>query len=104
MRRRKRKTNNMEKKIKELSKPLVKYLEENCDPYTYVVVSMDSIKVMRTEFCTSTANRKNEVVINVDIDTKNVEETIRKLSIALKEANSLADELTSKNVGLEIDI
>lgn len=42
----------MEKHLKELSKPLLEYLEKNCDPYTYIVVSMDSIKIMRTEFCT----------------------------------------------------
>lgn len=42
----------MDYKLKELSKPLLEYLEENGDPYTYIVVSMDSIKIMRTEFCT----------------------------------------------------
>lgn len=42
----------MDHKLKELSKPLLEYLEKNCDPYTYIVVSMDSIKIMRTEFCT----------------------------------------------------
>lgn len=42
----------MDHKLKELSKPLLEYLEKNCDPYTYIVVSMDSIKIMRTELCT----------------------------------------------------
>lgn len=94
----------MEIHLKELSKPLLEYLKENGDPYTYIVVSMDSIKEVRTEYCIPIVNQKNEVVMNVDINTKNVEETIRKLSIALKEANSLADELTSKKIDLEINI
>lgn len=39
----------MDDKIKELAKPLKEYLEEHYDPHCQVVVSMDTVKVIRTE-------------------------------------------------------
>lgn len=40
--------------IEILSRPLVEYMKTHCDPYTYVVVSVDSICLMRTESRTPT--------------------------------------------------
>ena len=42
----------MEKKLSELQEicePVIKYLEQNHDPHTTIVVSMDSIAVKQTE-------------------------------------------------------
>ena len=39
----------MDEKIKELAAPLKKYLEERYDQHCYVVVSMDTVKIIRTE-------------------------------------------------------
>lgn len=39
-------------KFEELSKvcePLIEYLRNNCDPHTCVVVSTDSLKILRVE-------------------------------------------------------
>lgn len=35
-------------KINKISEPLRKYLEENHDPYTEIVVSQDGVKVVKT--------------------------------------------------------
>lgn len=39
----------MDEKLKELAKPLKEYLEENYDPHCNVVVSMDTVRIVRTE-------------------------------------------------------
>ena len=39
----------MDEKIKELATPLKKYLDEHYDPHCQVVVSVDTVKIVRTE-------------------------------------------------------
>ena len=39
----------MDEKIKELTEPLKKYLEEQYDPHCHVVVSIDRVQIVRTE-------------------------------------------------------
>lgn len=36
-------------KLQEICEPVIKYLEQNHDPHTKIVVSMDSIEVTQTE-------------------------------------------------------
>lgn len=39
----------MDEKLKELAEPLKKYLEEHYDPHCQIVVSMDTLKIVRIE-------------------------------------------------------
>ena len=38
------------KELKELSKPLVEWLEKNGNPHTAILIEMDSIKILETTY------------------------------------------------------
>lgn len=40
------------KKIKELSRPLIEYLQQNYNPHTSIIIESDRIKVVEDLMCT----------------------------------------------------
>lgn len=40
------------KKIKELSRPLIEYLQQNYNPHTSIIIESDGIKVVEDLMCT----------------------------------------------------
>ena len=40
---------NTEEKLQEITKPIIKFLKENYDPHTTIVITTEHIKIVRDE-------------------------------------------------------
>lgn len=101
--------NNIGDILKELCEPAAKYLEKNFNPHTEIRITADRIEVLSAEHGIPLKEVGVSIspVIKIKVDGSEVTSAIQKaehLRNVMEEASSLADELASKTIQLEVNV